>query len=541
MRACAVTILGASGNQRAIAAKGAATFMERRAFFKLAGAGAVVAVGGSLAACSSSGIPSPLVSTVATEGGPHIVDNPDVSFSSEVDVLVVGSGIAGLSAAMVPLEAQRSVMIVEKLELLGGESYSATGVMHVSGSAFQKKAGLSATAEQAWDTRKQEFADAGITDLDFAKRLFVTTPEWVDHIVDNYGAQFEAPNDYAKTDGLAGILLPKKGLGDMESIMTPLRDGLSSRGASYATGLRASAFVLDETGAVCGMRFRDAKSNAVTDVGARIVVMATGGFASSQPLMHANVPSQERIGCYTTSSMGEGLQLCAHLGGQLDDMDEEAPLTSDLPQAAAWGLFGPVVIVDALGRRFAREDDMNAAADACEGDGRGFWWTVFGKSLSSSGQARSIAQVTSKNAKRMVGPFDDVSTLAAGLGVDPDVLKATFDSYDVLVESGKDTDFGRTAFLQKLEAPYYALKQFPVRYKTRGGVKTDADGRLLNATGSAIPNVYCCGSVAAGSVEGLATNGAFGLIVGRAVAKALDERDGEDQDGESQDAQGGNK
>ena len=110
-----------------------------------------------------------------------MADDPEVSFSSEADVLVVGSGIAGLSAAMAPLEAHRSVMIVDKLELLGGESYSATGVMYVSGSALQKRAGIATTTEQAWDARKQAYADAGIVDLDFAKRLFTTAPEWVDH------------------------------------------------------------------------------------------------------------------------------------------------------------------------------------------------------------------------------------------------------------------------------------------------------------------------------------------------------------------------
>lgn len=500
--------------------------MERRSFFKLAGLAAVAASGTALASCAS-GVELPsLVPSGSGEGGPHIADDSPVDFAAEVDVLVVGSGIAGLSAAMEPLAAGRSVMIADKQELLGGESYSATGVMRVSGSAVQKQAGIATTAEQAWGVRKQEFADAGITDLEFAKRLFLTAPEWVDQLAESYGAEFADPSEYVKAGASEGILLPKKGLGDMESIMSPLRDRLSGKGVQYSTGQRAVAFILDESGAVCGMRLRAVKGNAATDVRARMVVLATGGFASNQSLVGAYVPAQTRIGCYTTESLGEGQLLCANLGGQLDDMDEEAPLTSDLPQAAAWGLFGPVLIVDALGRRFAREDDMNAAADACFADERGYWWTVFGKRFSEGGQARSIAQVTSKNAKRMVGPCDDAASLAAGMGVPADTLQATFDRYGKLVDAGKDEDFGRTVFLQAIEAPYYAVKQFPVRYKTRGGARTDADGRLLNASGSAVPGVYCCGSVAAGSVEGLATNGAFGLLVGRAVAKALDERDG---------------
>ena len=161
--------------------------------------------------------------------------------------------------------------------------------------------------------------------------------------------------------------------------------------------------------------------------------------------MHEHTPDYERVGCYTVASMGEGQQLCALLGGQLVNMDKAAPLTGSLPQATAWGLFGPTVIVDALGKRFAREDDANAAA---------------------------------------------------GMGVSPDVLNATFDRYNGFVKDGKDGDFGRTLFLEELEGPYYALKQLPQRYRSNGGVKTNQSGQVLSVVGAVIPNVYCCGAAA---------------------------------------------
>ena len=103
------------------------------------------------------------------------------------------------------------------------------------------------------------------------------------------------------------------------------------------------------------MRLYAGSGASVLDVRARRIVVATGGFASSQPLVHEHTPDYERVGCYTVASMGEGQQLCALLGGQLVNMDKAAPLTGSLPQATAWGLFGPTVFVDALGKRFARE------------------------------------------------------------------------------------------------------------------------------------------------------------------------------------------
>ena len=501
--------------------------MQRRTFFKLAGVSAAAAVGGAVVACSPRAESSPFLPQVSEEKPYRIAHESEINFTSEVDVLIIGSGIAGLSAAMAPAEAGRSVMVVEKQDLLGGESYISSGVMRVSGSAIQQDAGIDVTALEAWDARKQELANAGVSDLDFAKRLFLAAPDWVDHLNTAYKAQFANPSTHVKEGGLDTVLLPKNGLGDMGSIMVPLRDGLTAKGVMYSTGVNADAFILDEDDAICGMRLRVMKTYAISDVRARRVIMATGGFASSQMLMHLYVPAQERIGCYTFSSTGEGHILCAEMGGHLADMEKGGPLTSDLPEAAAWGLFGPVLIVDPYGNRFAREDDMNAAADACNRQGYGFWWTLFDKQLPESGQSRSVAQTTSKNVKRVVGPCDSLEDLAKELLVSEEVLKKTFEMYDAAVDNQKDEAFGRALFLRKLIPPFYAIKQFPVRYKTRGGTRTDGDGRLLSVAGSPVGKIYCCGSVGASSVEGLASNGAFGMLVGKAVAAALDKEDAE--------------
>ena len=341
--------------------------MERRSFFKLAGlSAAVLAVGGTLGACEAGKLPdNPLAATNKaneTAGQSSVMGQPPIAFDADVDVLIVGSGVAGLSAAMDPLEAKRSVMVVEKLDLLGGESYESNGVMRIAGTTAQQDAGVNATVDEAWGARKKELSAAGDDDLDFAKTLFFAATEWANRLASDYGAQFADPKTFVDGKVNAAIMLPKNGLGDMQSIMMPLRDALTAKGATFSTGHRAVAFILDEDGAACGMRFYAGSGASVLDVRARRIVVATGGFASSQPLVHEHTPDYERVGCYTVASMGEGQQLCALLGGQLVNMDKAAPLTGSLPQATAWGLFGPTVIVDALGKRFAREDDANAAA-----------------------------------------------------------------------------------------------------------------------------------------------------------------------------------
>ena len=92
-----------------------------------------------------------------------------------------------------------------------------------------------------------------------------------------------------------------------------------------------------------------------------------------------------------------------------------------------------------------------------------------------------------------------------------------------MVYNKKDS-LGRTSQWTRLEAPYYAFKQMPVRCLTHGGVTTDDTGQVLSATGQAVAGLYCAGSAAAKGGQGLASNGAFGLLVGRALVEKLDER-----------------
>lgn len=503
--------------------------MERREFFKLAGtSAAVIAVGGALFGCETD---LAARDGVETTGEPALAQTPPISFSKDVDVLIVGSGIAGLSAAMDPAEQKRSVLIADKRDLIGGESFEANGLFYVSGTSIQKNAGIGKTAEDAWKERKAQLEEEGDeSSLHFKQNLVMAQTEWVDRAVRDYGAQFADPKEYSQDGAADSVLIPKKGIGDMESVMAPVKDGLSAKGVSFELGMRASAFILDENNAPQGMRFFASKTAKPMDVKAKRIVIATGGYSASQELVGENIPDQATVGCLTTYATGDGIDLCSAIGGQTADLDQAASLIGDIPEAASWGTFGPTVALTPYGTRFAREDQVGAAANACAAQEHGFWWTVFDKQLSEGILSRSVASITSKQANRTVGPFDSLDELADALKVPTDALSATFEAYDQAVDDKKDAEFGRTANLKKLEAPFYAIKQMPVRYKTLGGLKTDETGKLA-ATGATFDTVYCCGSAAAESVNGLASNAAFGMIVGKAVVEAL--AHGESSEGET--------
>ena len=498
--------------------------MKRRNFFKLAGFGAASLVAGSvLTSCDTDSVGK---STNQESDGPNISAGMPVNFSFETDVLIIGSGIAGLAAAMDPSEAGLGVIVADKQSVIGGESFLANGLIYAVNTVVQKDARLTVDEEESWEDfvsfLESHNYSKGLS-LDFEKRLYKAGSDWVNRLINDYGASFIDPSEYHKLGSPQTFLVPKGGLGQMKSVMSPLRDHLVNQGVEFHLNMRAVSFILDESFTPMGVRFSLDQTNEAVDIKAKHLVIATGGFSCNQDWVDKYLPSLAPIASYTVYSSGEGHYLCQSLKGQLHNMELAPAPISDVPPVEAWGQFGPMVNVSPRGARFAAEDDIGASALACLKNEQGFWWTIFDNQISDNGRSQSVSYVSSNFAKRLQGPFDTLADLAAAISIDPDKLKDTFETYDALVDLKKDTDFHKMLFLEKLSPPYYAIKQFPRRFRTFGGVLTDDDARIIDGLGNAIPNVYCCGECASGSLGGISSHGGYGMIAGQAIVASLGE------------------
>ena len=162
--------------------------------------------------------------------------------------------------------------------------------------------------------------------------------------------------------------------------------------------------------------------------------------------------------------MGEGHELGRSIGGVYAHMDMDSNRMSDLAQVTVWGYFGRNVQVSPMGRRFIKEDQSHDTPDACAELGLGFWWTIFDNQLIEGSQAWNVEMNMKAHEDRLVGPCNTLDELAQAMDVPAENLKATFAEYDGYVDAGEDAAFGKKLFLEKLEAPHYALKHFPFRY-----------------------------------------------------------------------------
>ena len=181
--------------------------LNRRDFFKVAGVSSVAMAAAGLGLATMATTLTACSGNADSQTSQASQDDPDetyylygthtnITFAYTCDVLIVGSGIAGLSAALPLAQAGKSVIVAEKLDLLGGAAVNSSGLMFVADTDIQKNAGLTETVDEAWSQRVQILKMFNAPHLERAKELYAAATEWVNVLADQCGSDFENPAEY---------------------------------------------------------------------------------------------------------------------------------------------------------------------------------------------------------------------------------------------------------------------------------------------------------------------------------------------------------
>ena len=498
--------------------------LSRRDFLKIGGASCIVAgTGAALAGCApAGGADGPLAET----GDAALVGYEPVNFREEVDVLIIGSGYAGLAAAMAPALAGKSIAIIEKQGQIGGDSATSCCFMFANGTELQQAAGNPVTIDEYWEASAERLS-AGWDEYpwfgDWVKGKTYANTRFVDSAINDFGAKFQEPCTEAELPRLYGsVILPADGIGSGgPNILQPIAAKLKELGVDIRCGLRATALVEDGEGAVVGCRFENPLSGKLVDIKARATVLATGGFADNGEMVAEHLPEWANRAQLVHGCIGEGHRMAEAAGARMFGMDsslERCNLMGDIPNCTTWGYWTPVVLVLPNGKRFIEEAQSHDAAQAALDAGYTQWWSIFDD---RAFKARAIAHSVEGNIKSRQDVYvkaDTLDDLAAGMDVPADTLKATFARYDELVAAGEDADFGKEAWLDSLQPPYHALKLNVCRYKTSGGVMVGPNNQVLDGEDNEIPGLYAAGAVALQSFASISACMATGYYVGETLA-----------------------
>jgi flavocytochrome c len=471
-----------------------------------------------------------------------------------VDVVIVGAGIAGLSAALEAANAGASVLVVDMSTVGGGHAILSNGAVCMIDTPLQEKQKIvdsPALAERDFLTRGED------NDIRWVAAYVRDSREWLYDWLTELGVSFESLARPAGNSVPRLHLTRGKGLGLVEPIY---RACLRHRNIRFHWASVAEDLII-RNGRVTGVRVRDLRRRTRRDLSARNVIVATGGFQSNLKLVLENWPSElprptRLLVGAAHSARGSGLDLVRSVKGNVSRLDHQWNYVLGLPDPrdprrtrglAAFNF--DAIWVNAEGKRFTQElGDEKLGLRALLNQPGGTYWNVFdekgkdGFSITLAGwenlgEVRRLVYDT----PGVVVTAGSLDELAAAMRVPASNLNATVSRYNKLTTQGVDVDF--QAFGEKTfpkprpidTPPFYAARFFPITRKSMGGVDVDVDCRVLDKSGRAIPGLFAVGEVTgfAGINGKAALEGTFlgpgiymGRVAGRNVAQDLGRRPG---------------
>ena len=489
-----------------------------------------------------------------------------------VDVVVVGAGGAGMTAAITATDAGKKVIVVESQPIAGGNSVRSTGGMNAAKTPYQDKNEFKEAAgvEKTLATAAEKFADnATITALAATVKeqwdAYQANPQGyfdsvelmeLDTLIGGKGknnpelVKALAENSADAIEWLASIGADVKNVGafggaSVKRIHRPVNaDGKVTAVGAYIVPIleknlqdRNVQFLFDTTaneiimkdGKAVGIKATGKDGNKVT-INAKSVVIATGGFGANAEMVEKYKP--ELKGFATTNAegaQGQGIDMATAAGAATVDMDQiQIHPTVHIEEDGnahliTEGLRGDgAILVNAEGKRFYDEvstRDKVSAAIIAQPE-KSAWLVVdqsmVDKSAVIAGYIKSGYTVTGATYEE----------LAKAMGVDEATFVSTMNTWNQAVEAKSDAEFNRTSFANPLTAaPYYAIKITPAVHHTMGGIVINPKAEVLNEKGEAISGLYAAGEVT-GGVHGANRLGGnavadfvvFGRISGQSAA-----------------------
>jgi fumarate reductase flavoprotein subunit len=432
------------------------------------------------------------VIAVSCAGGAELAGGPKLKPS--YDVVVIGSGGAGLSAAVSAKEAGADVVIFEKMGILGGNTNRATGGINAAGTPYQEAAGIKDSPDLFYaDTMKGGYEKNDPVLVRTLAEKSASSVVWLAGMgadLSDVGRLAGASVNRAHRPSGGGKVGP-------EIVITLYKQAEQVMGIPLYTDTRVTGITAKD-GRVTGVEITlpDGKKR---NIKAKAVILASGGFGANNEMASALVPSLK--GFATTNqpgATGDGIALAEKVGAALVDMAEiqthptHAPDKEMITEAVRGN---GAILVNKKGSRFIDElktrDVVSAAILEQEG---GAAYLVFDDSV-----RKSLKAIEGYVRMKIVLEAPTPEALAALIGADGAVLAGSIAKYNQAVSSKNDVEFGRSDLPRSLSAaPYYAIEVLPAVHHTMGGVKIDVEGRVISTAGKPIPGFYAAGEVTGG-------------------------------------------
>ena len=491
------------------------------------------------------------------------------------DVIVVGGGGAGLSAAIAACQNNAKVILIEKTALLGGNTIRAGGPYNAVDP--ERQANVQPASEAAMKSLERLLKVSPKNDLhkkyqdQLQKELDAYKAQKPNHLFDclalhilqtydggDYAGKIEFIEKMCSESLNAAEWLESNGLVWRDTIVT-VPGGLWPRahvpqnaaGSDYINTNKKLAekmgveiilnckgeSLIKKDGRITGVKAVQSNGTQVILNAKKAVVLASGGFAASKEMRKKyNSLLNENLGTTNNpANTGDGITMAEKANANLIGMEYIQCLPLGNPETGGLnGWVGGIGVeyyyqVNKSGKRFMAEDGRRDVMTKALLEQPGSFSYVIADSHVTFKDGKNLwgDDVEKLVADKKIFRADTIEDLAKQIGIDPAVLKQTNDAFNKAVEGGKDNEFGRSLFGQKMDkAPFYASPRMPTVHHTMGGIEINLDTQVLDKNGNVIPGLYAAGEVT-GGIHGKNRLGGnalvdihvFGRIAGTNAAK----------------------
>jgi fumarate reductase flavoprotein subunit len=456
-------------------------------------------------------------------------------WDTEVDVLIIGAGGAGLAAAVAAHDAGAVVAVTEKLERSGGNTALSTGSLPGAGTRFQRAAGIADSPElMVADLRGLSGPHDADALLELLARRSAEVVEW---LVDDVGVQLDVIVDYRHVaHSVPRLHAPTSRKG--QDLADQLLAAVERRSIPLATSSPVRELKYDTDGSVVGAVAIDPDGNA-SRIRAEKTILCVNGFGASPDLVRTYCPEAAGI-MYVGAkgSEGEAVRWGQQVGARFGNMASYQGYATVLyphGELLSWTTIEKgAIVVNSDGARFADESVGYSGLTAAVSRQSGPTVAIMDQRMLDIAAREPWFQEILQygGAKRAAS----VEELASQTGLDRERLRATLDEYKRAANGEMKDPFGRVDFgIAPLVAPYWQARVVPALLSTQGGLAVDEAARVLYQDGRVIPNLFAAGGAVAGiagrsggrgyaSGTGLLHAIGLGFIAGRAAVGELRRR-----------------
>ncbi|MDY2656116.1 MAG: flavocytochrome c [Candidatus Limiplasma sp.] len=461
---------------------------------------------------------------------------PDVEMTA--DVVIIGAGGAGLAAAVQANQNGASVIVLEKMGKVGGNTILAGGALN----AVDDRSETAIKQNDSVEWHYQQTLSGGDYQGDPVLVHTLVSNAWAGvEWLKELGMEFDESKLFTVTGGLwerAHKPVMPVGTGFFDAYNRYID---THEGVEVLLNTRATEITVGEDGRVNGVIATGETGNTVTVKANNGVIVATGGFAKSVELRQAYNTQWADLGESIKSTnhegaTGDGIKMMMKLGADFIQMGNIQLLPLGDPETGS--LSGNIemnvetrIFINKEGNRFVNEggrrDEMTQALFEQTDN---YMWIVMDSDKYPTGDEKNNfnESVNELIAAGRAVKGETLEELAAAMNVPAENLIAAVEDFNAHVASGEPDAFGRTLYETPIDnGPFYAAPRVPTVHHTMGGVRINQYAQVINENGAIIPGLYAAGEVT-GGIHGanrlggnaLTDTVVFGRIAGDSASQA---------------------